>query len=222
MGQRLDLTLENLRLGALRGVVLDSDATTLVDLYALFGVSAPSAFDFGAALGSVNPTDPEDQFRAMCQQVIRYMKRNVKAPWPSTARVWAFCGDNFFDRLVNSIGVKEYSQATALAKITLTSNYAFGVFEFADIVWENYQGTDDATTVTVAADDCRFFVVGIPGLYIEYYAPGTFFEAVNTVALPRYAKIAPDNRFNESVEAHVQTNPLPICTRPLTLVRGHI
>lgn len=218
MNQRLDLTLENLRLGALRGIVKDSDATTLLNLYTLFGVAEPTAFDFSDAFGS--PTDPLDGFRVRCQDVIRYMKRNVKAAWPSSARVWAFCGDNFFDRLVSSVGVKETAQATALAKITLGSNYAFGVFEFADIMWENYQGTDDASTVSVASDDCRFFIVGIPGLYVEYYAPASFFEAVNTIALPRYAKVAPDNRFNEYVEVHTQMNPLPICTRPLTLVRG--
>lgn len=220
MSQRLDLTLENLRLGALRGVIKDSDNTTLLDLYSLFGVAEPTAFDFEAALSNTDPTDPLDGLRVMCQKVVRYMKRNVKAPWPSTARVWAFCGDNFFDRLVSSIGVKETAQATALAKLTLGSNYAFGVFEFGDIMWENYQGTDDASTVSVATDDCRFFIVGIPGLYVEYYAPASFFEAVNTVALPRYAKVAPDNRFNEYVEVHTQTNPLPLCTRPLTLVRG--
>jgi hypothetical protein len=218
MNQRLDLTLENLRLGALQGIVKDSDATTLLNLYTLFGVAEPTAFDFSAAFG--DPTDPLDGFRVQCQEVVRYMKRNIKAAWPSSARVWAFCGDNFFDRVVSSVGVKETAQATALAKITLGSNYAFGVFEFGDIMWENYQGTDDGSTVAVATDDCRFFVVGIPGLYVEYYAPASFFEAVNTVALPRYAKIAPDNRFNEYVEVHTQTNPLPVCTRPLTLVKG--
>lgn len=220
MSARHDLTLENLRLGALRGIVKDSDSSTIINLYNLFGVVEPSAFDFKDAFGNVNPTDPTDAFRAKCQQVIRYMKRNIKMNWPSTAKVWAFCGDNFFDRLVGSIGVKETAQATALAKLVLGSNYAFGVFEFGDIVWENYQGTDDNTTVAVASDECRFFVVGVPGLYVEYYAPGDFLDTVNTIALPRYARVANDPRFNRYVEVHTQQNPLPFCTRPLTLVKG--
>lgn len=220
MSQRHDLTLENLRLGALRGIIKDADASTILSLYTLFGVAEPTAFDFSDALTTVNPTDPTSSLRSKCQQVVRYMKRNIKAAWPASARIWAFCGDNFFDRLVGSIGVKETALATALAKLTLGSNYAFGVFEFGDIMWENYQGTDDATTIAVASDDCRFFVVGVPGLYVEYYAPGDFMDTANTVALPRYARIAPDLKYNRFVEVHTQQNPLPFCTRPLTLVKG--
>lgn len=216
--QRLDLTLESLRLGALRGIVLDSDATTIVNLFTFFGVAEPTAFDFSDSWG--NPTDGLDSLRAKCQEVVRYMKRNIKLPWSPSAKIWALCGDNFFDRLVSSVGVKDTAAATALAKIVLGSNYAHGVFEFGGIYFENYQGTDDNSTVAVASDDARFFVTGVPGLYTEYYAPGTFWSAVNTMALPRYAKVAPDTRFEEYVETHVQMNPLPFCTRPLTLVRG--
>lgn len=221
MSQRHDLTLENLRLGALKGIIKDADASTILSLYTLFGVSEPTAFDFAAALTTVNPTDPTDSLRSMCQQVVRYMKRNIKAAWPSGARVWAFCGDNFFDRLVGSVGVEKTAAATALAKLTLGSNYAFGVFEFGDIMWENYQGTDDGTTVGIASDECRFFVTGVPGLYAEYYAPGDFMDTVNTIALPRYARVGVDpSGMNRFVTLHTQQNPLPFCTRPLTLVKG--
>lgn len=222
MTQRHDLTLENLRLGALRGVIKDADASTILSLYSLFGISEPTAFSFATAFDTAaNPTDGTDALRAVCQQVVRYMKRNIKAPWPASARVWAFCGDNFFDRLVSSFGIKQTAEATQLAQIVLGSNYAFGVFEFGGIIWENYQGTDDNTTVAVATDTCRFFVVGVPGLYVEYYAPGDFLDTVNTTALPRYARIGADpSGMNRFVNVHTQQNPLPFCTRPLTLVGG--
>jgi hypothetical protein len=220
MQQRHDLTLENLRLGALKGIVKDADDSEIVDLYDLFNIAAPTAFDFSSVFVTTQPTDPVETVRAKCQEVIRYMKRNLKAPWPSTARVWALCGDEFFDSLLGAVSVKETYSGYEKAERRLGVNYAFGVFEYGDIFWENYQGTDDGTTIGITSDECRFFVVGVPGLYVEYYAPGDFMETANTLALPRYAKVAPDLKFNRFVEVHTQQNPLPICTRPLTLVGG--
>jgi Phage major capsid protein E len=38
--------------------------------------------------------------------------------------------------------------------------------------------------------------------------------------LPRYAKQAVDQQFARWVMLHVQSNPLPICTRPRVLITG--
>ena len=38
--------------------------------------------------------------------------------------------------------------------------------------------------------------------------------------LPRYAKKAVDQQFARWVMLHVQSNPLPICTRPRVLIKG--
>jgi hypothetical protein len=37
---------------------------------------------------------------------------------------------------------------------------------------------------------------------------------------PRYAKQAADQQFTRWVMPHVQSNPLPICTRPRVLIKG--
>jgi hypothetical protein len=52
------------------------------------------------------------------------------------------------------------------------------------------------------------------------FSPADFVETVNTRGLPRYAKVAPDSRFQRHVDTHVQSNPLPYCTRPEVLIRG--
>jgi Phage major capsid protein E len=41
-----------------------------------------------------------------------------------------------------------------------------------------------------------------------------------TIGLPRYAKQAGDQQFARWVMLHVQSNPLPICTRPRVLIKG--
>ncbi len=72
----------------------------------------------------------------------------------------------------------------------------------------------------IGADKCHFFPVGVPGLFVNYFAPADYLEAVNTPGLPRYAKTAPDSSFNRWVDIQVQSNPLPICTRPNVLIQG--
>lgn len=221
--RRHDLTLENLRLGALRGRVLDADGTELVDLFDAFGVSPITPVDFADVLIGAPSTENDDGLitvRTRVHEVTRTMQRNLKAAWPGSARIWAFVGDNFFDKLVECTSVKGVWDGWAAAERKLGDNYAHGIYEFAGVFWENYRGTDDGSTISIDPDEAQFFPVGIPGLYAEYYAPADFMDTVNTLGLPRYARVAPGDKFNRSVALHTQQNPLPICTRPRVLLRG--
>lgn len=208
-----DLTLEHHRLGALRGQILDADSALLVDLFTLFGVTQLAEVDFELDAAATD-------VRGKCAGVIRLMKRNAKIVIPASANVHAFCSDTFFDALLSHANVKGVYDGWAAAERRLGGSYVHGIFEFGGIFFENYQGTDDNTTVGIAVDKVQFFWSGIPGMYAEYYAPADFIETVNTIGLPRYAKLAPDLRFNQFVELHTQQNPLPLCMRPKTLIRG--
>jgi hypothetical protein len=73
---------------------------------------------------------------------------------------------------------------------------------------------------TGSASKAYFFPVGVPGLFRQYNAPADFVETANTIGLPRYAKQAVDQQFARWVMLHVQSNPLPICTRPRVLIKG--
>jgi hypothetical protein len=65
-----------------------------------------------------------------------------------------------------------------------------------------------------------FFPVGVTGLFRQYKCAADFVETANTIGLPRYAKQAVDQQFARWVMLHVQSNPLPICTRPRVLIKG--
>lgn len=224
MAGRHDLTLEHHRLGALKGIIRDADGAVLTNIFDLFG-KTEEVFSLG-----LDEAPSEDAFdsaiRAKCQQIDRFIRRTAKMVLPSSARVWALCGDEFFDSFVEHPTVKDVFKDTSKQEQRFGDNYAFGLFEFGGIAWENYRGTDDGEgdsdggTVGIAADECRFFLTGVPGLYREFYGPADFMETVNTIGLPRYAKIAPDTRFNQFVELHTQQNPLPMCMRPQTLCKG--
>lgn len=216
--RKMDLTLEHHRLGSLKGVIRDADGSSLLDLYDTFGVVRADDFNFD--LDNVNAN-----VRETCQAVARYMVRNAKMTLPTTYKIWGFAGDVFFDKLINHKSVKEVFQNWNAAEQRLGANYAQGVYYFAGIFFENYAGTDDQTndfegTVGIEPEECRFFLTGVPGLYAEYFAPADFWDTVNTIGLPRYSRIAMDDDMQRWVKLHVQMNPLPLCLRPKTLVRG--
>jgi hypothetical protein len=150
------------------------------------------------------------------------MVRNAKTNIPPEAKIWAFCGDNFFDKLLEHPSVRNTYDGYAAAQSALGGNYALNVFEFGGVFFENYQGTDDNSTVAIAPDECRFFLTGVPELYEEWYAPADFMHAANTLGLPRYADLQDDNNHGKSVSLIVEMCPLPICVRPQTLCRGVI
>jgi len=227
MARRHDMTLEHHRLGALKGQIKDADGSTLTDLFSAFqilnsdGFPLPETFNFNLDSTGVGFAD---SLRVKCQQIKRTMFRLAKMKVPDVALPWAFCGDEFFDKLITHPSVKETYDGFGAAQSILRKggNYAFSIFEYGGIMFENYRGTDDQTTVAIADDECRFFLTGVPGLYVEYFAPADFLETVNTPGLPRYAKIAIDRKFQRSVELHTQQNPLPVCLRPQTLMRGTV
>lgn len=216
--RKMDLTLEHHRLGALRGIIRDADGSKLLSLFELFGIDEAPDFNF-------HLTDTTVDVRNTCQAVKRYMVRNAKMALPGNYQIHAFCGDGFFDKLISHSSVKDIYKNWAAAAGQLGGNFAQSVFPFAGINFENYAGTDDQTddfegTVGIYPDECRLFLTNVPGMYVEYYAPADFFDTVNTIGLPRYARTALDTEMSRWVKLHTQTNPLPLCLRPKTLVRG--
>ncbi|MEL6219460.1 MAG: major capsid protein [Pseudomonadota bacterium] len=222
MGRRHDLTIENLRMGALLGRIPDADGTVLVNLFSTFGVTQPTAVSFELDVAAT-------EIRGICQQVRRTMMKNAKTTIPASARIWAFAGDTFFDALIDHPNVKGVYDGYAQAARRLGDDYTYDVFEFGGIFFENYRGTDNADGssntesgggVGIAPDECRFFWTGVPGLYGEYYSPGDFVDTVGSVGLPRYASVALDPLHGRFIDVHTEQNPLPICMRPKTLLRG--
>ena len=70
-----------------------------------------------------------------------------------------------------------------------------------------------------APSPAYFFPVGCWGTFRHYIARRRR-QTANTIGLPRYAKQAVDQQFARWVMLHVQSNPLPICTRPRALIKG--
>lgn len=197
-----EVTLEYLRIGAIKGLILDGDgATTLFNLFTEFGVSQQTVdIDLGS--------DPRNE----CVAIQRLIEAELGAE--PVSGYHAFCGDAFFDTFIANSQVKDalkYQES-----VLLRSDVRAG-FQFGGITWENYRGSVGGVDF-VDDDDAYVFPIGT-SIFSTYFAPADFLETVNTVGLPVYAKVALDTELQRWAKIHTQSNPLALCLRPRAVVK---
>lgn len=195
-----EVTLEHLRAGAVQGIILDADGSTLYNLFTEFGVvQQTQAFAFSNATTNI---------RAACVAVARKIETALGAM--ATTGLRALCGATFFDALVSHATVVEAYKYQEGAQ--LRDDLRAG-FRFGGIDWEEYRCTV-GTTSFIAATEAFVFPMGTR-IFRNYFAPADYIETVNTIGLPLYSKQAPDpSGFNKFVAVEAQANPLPICLIP--------
>ena len=199
-----EVTLEHLRVGAIKGKILDSDGTTeLFNLFAEFGVTQQTK-DIALSVS-------ETEVRKAAVEIQRLIENDLGAEPISGFR--AYCGDDFFDTLIEHTQVKEalkYQEG-----VVLRSDLRKG-FEFGGITWENYRGKVGTVDFFPTA---KAYVVPVgTRLFQTYFAPADFQETVNTLGLPMYAKTHTDPELNRWTKIHSQSNPLSLCLRPRAVV----
>lgn len=211
----VELTFENMRLGAIQGIVKDADGSTLMDWFSAFGISAATEIDFD--LDNASPAS--GAVRKLCNQVVRAMMKAAKGAWTPQTRAYALCGDAFWDDLTAHPEVREtYLNTQTAADLRLGNTYE--TFNYGGITFENYRGTDDGTTVSIGTDKVKFFPVNAPGAFLEVYSPGESFEHVGQLGQKMYSMIVPDDERNMYADIEVYSYPLHVCTRPAMLQSG--
>lgn len=206
----LDPTLEYQRIGAVKGVIVNEDGSTLYNLFTEFNVQQPSEVNFQLNSSSTD-------VRGKCTQVVRAIARALRGrPY---REIHAFCGDTFWDKLVAHSEVKDTFKFQE--GIRLREGVAWQTLDFGGIVFENYRGGlgDEEELPFIEAEKAHFFPVGVPGLWRTVFAPADYNETVNTPGLPRYAKqyTLPNDK---GIALELQMNALNYCTIPRTLIRG--
>ena len=199
--RQLDATHEFQRMGALNGQVLDADGkTVLLDIYKTFGVQRKK---LPMGLGN-----PDTELRVRAGEALDMQEEALGSITSTGSR--AFCGKNFWNKLIVHKSVKEtYLNTMQAASLRGDAREAF---EFGGIVWERYRGK--VAGVAFVHDDKALLVPeGVPDLYISSFAPADYMETVNTQGIPYYSKIEP-LPFNKGVAGEAQSNPLHLCTRP--------
>jgi len=213
----VEMTWENMRLGAVQGLVTDADGSTLFNWFTEFGVSQAAEIDFD--LDSASPAS--GAVRKKCNQVLRQMQVAAAGAWlPGSTYVMGICGDNFWDDLTAHSEVRQTYLNTQQAADLRGNNLPYESFRYGGIVWVNYRGTDDGSTVALSTDLAKFFPVNAPGAFVEAWSPGEMFDYVNTPGIPLYSLIVRDRDRNMWARPEVYSYPLPICTRPKMLQRA--
>lgn len=203
------LTHENMMLGAIQGKVLDADGTVIKNWFTEWGIAEPAEVDFEL-------DDANTDVRKKCAAVIRAIARASGGAFTMSTQVHCLASDEFYDALTNHANVRAaYLNWTAAAD--LRENNAFESFRFAGITFHNYRGTDDNSTVAVAANKAHFFPAGAPGVFKVAYSPAETFTFANTPGRPWYVMAIPDQERNARVDLEVYSYPLHICTHPAVL-----
>lgn len=205
MVRDIEATQEHLRIGAVKGSVMDSDGTTeLLDLFTEFGVSQSTA----------SWTIASDDIRAEIVLLKRALANKMGGVPFSGLHV--FCGATFFDGLIgNSTVEAAYDRWMDGAFLRDDySNQGSNGFTFGGtgVTFEEYRGSVGGVDFIPTAK-AYAIPMGVPGLFKTRFAPGDYLETVNTPGLPYYAT---QERMphDKGIELEAQSNPLHFCTRP--------
>jgi hypothetical protein len=213
----IEYTKEYLRLAALQGLVLDpKDGSVLYNWFDEFQITQAAEVGFDLA------ANVEGSLRPRCNAIKRTMARKSQGAFTNSTRIYALCGDTFYDLLVNHKDVVKtfinFEDARQLRDATFGD--AFAAISFDNITWVNYRGSDDNSTVKIADDKVKFFPVNAPGIFQEVLAPGESAEFINQPGAPLYVLpiMDRDRRMWWKMEAY--SYPLYLCTRPEVLLSG--
>lgn len=211
MKNKHDITLEYMRMGALKGTIVDGGGVTLYNLFTEFGITQKV---IAMAL-----TTSTTEVRNKCLDISRWMEDNLMGEVMSQA--YALCSQTFFDALISHANVKAAYANYAEAANRLGGDPRKG-FQFGGVTFEEYRASAaDSAGVTqkfIPDDEAYCFPLGTMETFRTYFAPADFNETANTIGLPYYSKQEP-RRFDRGTDLHSQSNPLPLCLRPGVLVK---
>lgn len=203
--QEHELTWEYHRMGALQGKILDADgASTVVDLHSEFGVSRITV---------TWDTTATDGLKTACNEIRRNIQTELKLQPFSNIEVQ--CSEGFWDQLITSTEVK--AAYNRYLENQFAREQVDQPFRYAKIDFEELRGSVGAVPF-VPDDEAFAYPITASPIYRQFFAPGTFMDAVNTIGLPYYAKQEP-LKFNTGTEIHTQSNPLFLVTRPRVLIK---
>jgi len=223
LGRRLDLTLEYLRLGAVKGIITtaaDRDTGAPLQQYDLFNAFhvTPQPLLNWPIIGAGNTGDSAawaGQLTALVNDLGRKMADAISGGMYQ--RIHGIAGKTFFDAF--AMHPERRATLIYLTPADAANNLGAQV-SFKEVTIEEYRGRVGSIQF-VEDDKCYFFPVGAPDLFIEPYAPADYMETVNTIALPRYSKMR-ELDFDKGVEIEAQMNVLPMCSQPRTLFTAQV
>jgi hypothetical protein len=214
------VTLEYVRMGALKGVIVDGDGTTLYNLFTEFGIVKKTVdFVLGTATTDVI---------AKCEEVSDHIITNLKGEVSDGVEIQVSSG--FFNKLIQHAKVEKYWVQTQSAQelIRLERDRLGGnwgrVFDFQNVRFRENKTTfpvksgGSLTSVpAVAANKGHAYPTGTMQTFKTWFAPADTLEAANAPGDEIF--VSPEIlKHGKGVELWSESNPLALCNRPELLV----
>ena len=210
------ITLEHLRMGALKGKILDADGSEIIDLFDAFKIGQTTIpFKFSVKAD-------EGKLKLACYDLLSKMEDGLDGELMTGVHV--LCSPGFFRALTTHEETKT-AYTNWLQGSMLISDVRAG-FNYTGVTFEEYRGKASfldangnmATRDFIAEGEAHAFPLGTVDTFSTYFAPADFNETVNTLGQSLYAKQAP-RQFDRGTDLHTQSNPLPMCHRPGVLIK---
>ncbi len=212
LSRKHDITHEYNRIKACNGYILDADGSTLVDLYALYGLTRANFqknIDFGTgttdivgAMGNIN----DEMENNISDDSIGLSSNGMEFT------SFAFAGKTLWNKLINSTQAKEaYQFQQGLQNQPLRQDLRKIGFIYGGTMWFKYIAKVGGTQF-VADTKALLVPAGTGNTFEEYVAPANYNDTVNTLGEQKYAKIVePNNKKGATLET--QSNHLALCKR---------
>ena len=210
--RKFALTLEYLRMGALKGIIVGGSGKTLYNLYTVFGITQKSV-DF--VLGT-KETDVDGKINEVLRHIEDHLLGEVMTG------VKALVSPEFFDKFIAHPVIREAYKYYAATGAQPLREDVRRQFPYKGLIVEEYRGVgqlvDGTTARFIAAGEGHAFPLGTTSTFRTYFAPANKDEFVNTVGMEAYAwPVRTDDERGWRII--MESNPLPLCRRPQVLVK---
>jgi len=213
-----EATWSHLDWGALNGLVIDAEGKVLLDLYDTFDLTQ-HAVNFALDTATTGIAAKNRAAKAL-------MRRELNGAATTGSRV--FAGTEFFDRHVSHPNVleslKPYRDGTANpARDDVEDSFTFAGLTFERIDEEFQVRQPDGTFLSkeaVAPDEAILVPLGTE-YFKRYNAPPDTIAGANRAPNPddKIFVSTDDLPHGKGQEVHTESNTLPVCIRPQTMVK---
>ena len=203
MKTNLELTVEQHRAGAIRGLVQDTDGSTLLDTYAAFGITQTVyPMDLGGVGNLVNKSIGAER---ECERALGGEDPTGFLALSSPSFMDALRANGYYDSAIRFA-----------APGTMLAGYRSGI-TIGDTTYIEVRSTP-GLPVKIPAGEGYMIPLGIAGLFLTRFAPGDYLSTVNQPGLPAYVQ-SQAMQMDKGWRLEAQSNHVSLCTRPLAVVK---
>lgn len=202
----IDVTIEALRFGALKGKVIGKSGKVRADFFKLFDISEADA------ISEIDPTGTTKSLRNQLAEARRISKSHQDGV-PAT-RWRNLVSPELMDMLLENDDFRKaydrYQDSQAFRE-----NVRGGIF-WDDMYWEEHSELMPDGEPFIPAGEGLMIPENNAGLFMAYFCPANYNETVGTVGYPYYMVSEP-KKFNKGLDMEAQSNVILICSSPLAV-----